>query len=87
MPVGELEYDGCVRVLLLLSSWPTGNLGVVGKEVQRDHTIRSDVEVGGKIGVGISVELEMLRPVGSIRDHRSIPIPLKINNSRLKYNK
>ena len=62
MPVGELEYDGCVRIPLFLSSWPTGKLGVVGKEVQRDHSICLDVEGEGKIGAG------MLRRYGGAGD-------------------
>jgi hypothetical protein len=55
MPIGVLEHVGCVHVPLFLSSWPTGNivLGLVGKEVQRDHSIRLDVEVEGETEIGM----------------------------------
>ena len=51
-----LEHVGCVYVLLFLSSRPIGNnivLGVVGKEVQQDHSVRLEVEVESKSEVGI----------------------------------
>lgn len=51
-----LEHVGCVYVPLFLSSRPIGNnivLGVVGKEVQQDHSVRLEVEVESKSEVGI----------------------------------